>query len=412
MNIKIGSLKEKILYLLVFGCLFCSSMYMYESYSGYVSSIILLIFSFAICLIKIKYLGKSQLINCMIVLIVIACSMVFNRSFESIDFHSIIIVVAAFFVMQSFLYVDFLKKYVDCILFIALFSIAVYFLYIIAPALFNSFSRHLWRNESVLFVNLWFAVVPVSMNDYFRNFGIFYEPGIFQFYLNTALIIELFLKGNINIARIIIFTTAIITTLSTSGYISLVLILFVYGVSVITGTGKKKGLYRKVIFLSVVAILLLIFIALMDRGIIGSRVFSKFSATRESGSFYDRTNAIGYAISKINKNPLLGVAARGIADSYNATFTPLNWMMLYGIVIEIFSITGFYRFFSKLAKKKWLKIGIAIGAFSSIITQDLSFEWIIWCFIFAGLKNDEASGFKFKTERNLRMSKTYSGNKT
>ena len=44
----------------------------------------------------------------------------------------------------------------------------------------------------------------------------------------------------------------------------------------------------------------------------------KFSSTKTSGSYYDRTNAISYALSKIFQNPLLGVAARGIEDSYNA----------------------------------------------------------------------------------------------
>ena len=38
MKIKLGLFREKITYLLFFGCLFCASMYMFESYSGMVSS--------------------------------------------------------------------------------------------------------------------------------------------------------------------------------------------------------------------------------------------------------------------------------------------------------------------------------------------------------------------------------------
>lgn len=295
--------------------------------------------------------------------------------------------ISSYLVIQSFSYEDFLKKYTDCIMAIALFSIAVYFLYKVAPGAFGAFPRHLWRNHSVLFVNLWLSVVPVGMQDYFRNFGIFYEPGIFQFYLNIALLIELFSNKKINVFRVLVLTVAVITTLSTNGYISIVLVFFAYGFFVILGSGNRDKIYRKIGFLALLSVIAIIFVVLIDKGIIGSRVFMKFSSTKTSGSYYDRTNAISYALSKIFQNPLLGVAARGIEDSYNATFTPLNWMMLYGIVIEGYALVGYSKMFSRLASNRWLKIFVVAAAFSTILTQDLSFEWIVWCFIFCGIKN-------------------------
>lgn len=386
MKIKLGSLREKITYLFFFGCLFCSSMYMFESYSGMISSILLLTLSVLIYLFNTKPLIKRQMLNCLIILSFIMFSMVVNRSFASIDLHAIIIVISSYLVIQSFSYEDFLKKYTDCIMVIALFSIVVYFLYKVVPGAFGAFPRHLWRNHSVLFVNLWLSVVPVGMQDYFRNFGIFYEPGIFQFYLNTALLIEFFSNKKINVFRVLVLTVAVITTLSTNGYISLVLIFFAYGLLVILDSGKKNKIYRKIVFFALLSVSVIIFIILIDKGVIGSRVFEKFSSTKTSGSYYDRTNAIGYALSKIFQNPLLGVAARGIEDSYNATFTPLNWMMLYGIVIEGYSLVGYSKMFSMLTSNRWLKTFVVIAAFSVVLTQDLSFEWIVWCFIFCGGK--------------------------
>lgn len=360
---------------------------MFESYSGMVSSILLLTLSVLIYLFNIKPLAKSQFLNCLIILSFVMFSMVVNRSFASIDIRTVIIVVSSYLVIQSFSYKDFLKKYTDCIMVIAVFSITVYFLYKVVPGAFGAFPRHLWRNHSVLFVNLWLSVVPVGMQDYFRNFGIFYEPGIFQFYLNIALLIELFSNKKINVFRVLVLTLAVITTLSTNGYISIVLVFFAYGLFVILGSGNRDKIYRKIGFLTLLSVIVIIFVVLIDKGIIGSRVFMKFSSTKTSGSYYDRTNAISYAISKIFQNPLLGVAARGIEDSYNATFTPLNWMMLYGIVIEGYALVGYSKMFSRLTSNRWLKIVVVVAAFSTILTQDLSFEWIVWCFIFCGIKN-------------------------
>lgn len=388
MKIKLGSFREKITYLFFFGCLFCSSMYMFESYSGLVSSLILLILSVLIYLFNIKPLEKNQIINCLIILSFILFSMVVNWSFASIDIRTVIIVISSYLVIQSFSYEDFLKKYTDCMMVIALFSIVVYFLYKVAPGSFGAFPRHLWRNHSYLFVNLWLSVVPVGMPDYFRNFGIFYEPGIFQFYLNTALLIELFSNKKINVFRILVLTVAIITTLSTNGYISIVLVFLAYGLFVILGSGNRDRINKKIGFLALLLIIVIIFVILIDKGVIGSRVFMKFSSTKTSGSYYDRTNAINYALAKIIYNPLLGVAARGIEDAYNATFTPLNWMMLYGIVIEGYALVGYSKMFSKLTPNRWLKIIVVVAAFSTILTQDLSFEWIVWCFIFCGIKNN------------------------
>ena len=93
MKIKLGSFREKITYLLFFGCLFCASMYMFESYSGMVSSVLLLTLSVLIYLFNIKPLAKSQILNCLIILSFIMFSMVVNWSFASIDIRTVVIVI-------------------------------------------------------------------------------------------------------------------------------------------------------------------------------------------------------------------------------------------------------------------------------------------------------------------------------
>lgn len=387
-NMKINKalFQRNICTVLFFGCLFCSSMYLFEMYNGFVSGIMLLFFSAMLYVFGTKSFVKKFFIQYLFVIGTIILSMFFNKSFESIDYRILIVVTAAFLAVTSMTFDEFIAEYKKCIFLIAIVSVVLYSLFKISPQLFNRMPTYTWRYGSARFVNLWLTVVPVSMGDYFRNFGIFYEPGIFQFYLNLAIIFELFKSEKINVFKVLILSVAVITTLSTNGYITLVLIFFVYALRVNTKTKEKKKHNKKVTFFIIVTILLIVFLVLLDQGIIGTRVFNKFVSTKESGSFYDRSNAISYALKKSGNNPLLGVAARGIFDAYNVTFTPLNWLMMYGIVIEVIAMIGFSCFFINMTEKKWSQVALGICAFSSILSQDLSFEWIIWCLIFGGFK--------------------------
>ena len=147
MRIKIGSFREKITNLLFLGCIFCSSMFLFENYSGIVSSMLLLSLSVLIAILNLKYLTKNQTINCVVILATLVFSMIINRSFASIDIRAGIVIASAFLVIQSFSYNEFIKKYVDCIVIIASFSLVAYFLYKIVPWFFNRFPRYLWRNN-------------------------------------------------------------------------------------------------------------------------------------------------------------------------------------------------------------------------------------------------------------------------
>ena len=83
---------------------------MFESYSGMVSSVLLLTLSVLIYLFNIKPLAKSQILNCLIILSFIMFSMVVNRSFASIDIRTVVIVISSYLVIQSFFLRRFFEK--------------------------------------------------------------------------------------------------------------------------------------------------------------------------------------------------------------------------------------------------------------------------------------------------------------
>jgi hypothetical protein len=61
-----------------------------------------------------------------------------------------------------------------------------------------------------------------------RSQGIFWEPGVFQVYLNIILFINLFLKKNINVRLVTIILISIFVTLSTTGIVVSFLLLSYY----------------------------------------------------------------------------------------------------------------------------------------------------------------------------------------
>lgn len=61
-----------------------------------------------------------------------------------------------------------------------------------------------------------------------RNMAFFREPGVYMMYLNVAIIINLFSYKKPVLRNLIVYILAMITTMSTAGYVILLLIIFVY----------------------------------------------------------------------------------------------------------------------------------------------------------------------------------------
>ena len=114
----------------------------------------------------------------------------------------------------------------DIIVIISLASLIVFFAGMFQPALLD-------RYGSPCQNSLGYAgrdyLLSVYVTHSYRNYGIFWEPGAFQIFLNYGIIYELFCdKRKGKTIRIIALLTALITTFSTTGYISLCLILMAF----------------------------------------------------------------------------------------------------------------------------------------------------------------------------------------
>ena len=116
-NMKINKalFQRNICTVLFFGCLFCSSMYLFEMYNGFVSGIMLLFFSAMLYVFGTKSFVKKFFIQYLFVIGTIILSMFFNKSFESIDYRVLIVVTAAFLAVTSMTFDEFIAEYKKCI---------------------------------------------------------------------------------------------------------------------------------------------------------------------------------------------------------------------------------------------------------------------------------------------------------
>ena len=377
--------RSRLQWLLMLGIIFASSMYVFEMFPGMVKLSLLLVFSLLLFLLSGCRIKKKDFYFLTVILMLIFLSLLYNGMVFSLDIGAVVGVAVAFFIASALSRREFMEKYNAIFTFLAICSLIGYALFIIAPSLVNRFPIHTWRNGRARFANMILSVVPVSMSDYYRNFGIFYEPGIYQIYLNFALLFELFfLKANPK--RIVLWVVTLITTLSTNGIISGGMILFAYGIK-LAGNARTKRERNRIIIISVVSLAaLLLFVYLYQIGIIDNRLFNKFSTTRNSGSTYDRLNAITYAVNKFGENPLLGVGHINLTDAYNITNTPLNLFMLYGLLFGCLVNFAYCMFVVSLPESWLVRAILVVATLSAIISQNMAREWMIWCIVFYGFK--------------------------
>lgn len=214
-------------------------------------------------------------------------------------------------------------------------------------------SNGLYTFKSLGLTNLLIGAAPVSAGiPLVRNYGPFWEPGVFQIYLVIALIFSLFLSSKINYIDCIIFGVTILTTFSTAGYIVLVIVLLAFF--------YKKG-YIGTKVLIIISILIILVVLLVNKDL--SRfVLGKLTGSASSA---DSTNARWYSlISNIYISIIepLGVGPNNLEAAMtdfkttfgiNVNFTNVNGLLqnfiIFGIPFGLIYTYRLYRFVKGIA---------------------------------------------------------------
>ncbi|UZW14944.1 hypothetical protein OSC52_03625 [Clostridium pasteurianum] len=176
-----------------------------------------------------------------------------------------------------------------------------------------------------------------------KNNSIFWEPGAYQALLNLALIFEIKAE-NSNRFRLLIYTICLITTFSTTGILS--------GILILTATLALRKTRHKfnINFLSILIILILVSIILYFNA---NLIFGKlFQGNTSHASFLERYSGTMNDIAVFNSSNFLGIGytefgLQGFGSSNGITSTFAKYGLIFGSII----LMGLISFISKITKE-------------------------------------------------------------
>lgn len=147
---------------------------------------------------------------------------------------------------------QFVKVFVNIMSFLAVFSLFWYVLVNLIPGFRLPFQ------VETPYYGAFYHVLGFTSSRASRNSGIFWEPGVFQIYLNLAILMIVFDKRGIiekPIKKLGALTIALITTVSSTGYLCFVAIVCVALISKnLSSTGKLVKKYAVVFFVIFLAV--------------------------------------------------------------------------------------------------------------------------------------------------------------
>ena len=267
---------------------------------------------------------------------------------------------------------DFKRCYIKVMKVLCCISLVCFLLYLLIPQLNNIMVTT--NAGGVVFSNL---IIYVNSSKAVRNMGMFWEPGAFQTFISVALLFEL-LGEKPSTKNVIIFSACIITTFSTTGYLSLALVFLI---AMLNGKNADNKSRVVIIVCAVIALLIInmnkdFFFSTSKSSVFGKIItfFNRdYGSNKRVTSASVRYNAVVMAVEAFFKSPIYGWGYKGLNELlYDYTLgmntcTFANWFAVYGALFGIVMTVGFVKLSFTLANNKLQAIMILIFFF--IITM-------------------------------------------
>ncbi|PAW30082.1 hypothetical protein BKC07_04445 [Peribacillus simplex] len=397
---RINPLKKDWFYLISILVFIMLEPYTYISMYKINTSISLLIISFILVAgYMVKYITSKKVIMIsvekllfmLLLVILLLLNKLLTNDNSAFYFILVITIGLAYFATELFDFIKFKSAYSMVISFLCLFSIIVTYTVLFFPNLFIGWLPSIYHGpNSMRFLDagLNFVYLPEYGVQY-RNYSIFREPGVFQFYIIIALIFELWINdGPPKKSRIFLYCITLVSTFSTVGLITGIIVLFSYLISDMKNSNNKvKWLIG--VFVFFIAFTLGYFkIPFVQEGLNDS--FGKLSGG--GGSMASRSGSlISYFNAWYNK-PFIGWGyTRGVyeagelylkkytEDNTNTIFTNLAFFGLaYGATYQYLLI----KFVSLSKKDLVVKLIIFIVLMLTINSQRFIESMIIFMLLF------------------------------
>ncbi|MEJ5961276.1 hypothetical protein [Pedobacter immunditicola] len=317
-------------------------------------------------------------------------TMAVNLDFRPGYLIELIVFTLAVCIVNTVNFKEFFIYFNKILYFFCLCSLGVLVLNFTVPFLIRIFPTAI-NYANTEFYNLFITVVFKEMS-FFRNTGIFREPGVFIIYLNIGLIYQLFVLPKSSLKHIIVFTLALFTTLSTTGF--LVLLVIVLG-----AVFRKSTLKMKLISSFVVVTFILIFLL---NPAINELVFGKLNEeSSEYISAFSRLSSFSVPLWIFFNNPFFGSGLTRFVDLYSlyslklfgfeleasqaSTNTIFNKFATFGVIYGSIVIYGLFNLARILGKKFLVGVCLFAAFFVLFSSQEMRFSLLFYIILFYGI---------------------------
>lgn len=332
---------------------------------------------------------KTYLLTVVVLVGTIVVGMLINRSVTGGDFVKIIYLFWGFLFAQRIRFEIFEYYFIRAMIIIASASIIAFLL---SPYLVNLSFLPRISNGSVELVFLGLTNIPnASYSIIERNWGPFWEPGVFQFYSNFAMLLLNRQSGKYkNIMKYnLILTIAILTTFSTTGYICLAI-----NYVIILSASSKRDIGFKI---GIVGVIVLVVMAVLLSTDVVAFVFGKISGTSLFSS--SRFLSIVFNIEALIESPMFGVGTARIPElllefkrnnrgfSSNTNGLLMNYSY-YGVIFGTIYTWLTVRFCQGLTMNRIAKICILLFMSCSLFSEPFINSILFNTIIFWGLEKN------------------------
>lgn len=361
------------LLLLIFLC--SSFVVCYKIYSSSLAYILWIMTFLTIVFVQSKTKRESAVImSTACIIIVCSLSTIFNGE----DLRATVLVsseiILAGMIAYKYSFDTFIEGFISLMRALCIISLIFFFVYLLFPQL-NSVN--VITNPNGVSASNMILYVHTGL---FRNQSFFWEPGAFQSFVSMALLFELS-REKPNMISVYLFIASVITTFSTTGYVCVVAIMLWYFLS---GRGEA-GIFVKICLgLIVLGGIAYVYAGDLLFSTSSHSTFGKLINVQDYGlerngeatSASIRYYSVVKPFELFLEYPLFGCGYETLRQNlYFYTYgmntcTFVNYFAVYGVLLGLFSMIGYYKFSRFLSKVWWEKLYLLVIFFLITATED------------------------------------------
>lgn len=359
------------------------------------------------------FINRSSMIMAILFIGLQAISFIVNGIEVQFDFFLIVSITAALIFTSTVSKEQFTEAYRTVICIISVVSVFLFAVGYFFPTVFMKIPSQLlksaqWDNTHIILGT--FLVRNRLYSTYYRNFGIFSEPGQYQLFLNVGLFLELFVAEKLSIRHVIILLITLVTCNSTNGFIVTILLITAYFLNNYTKLDLNKRKKRKSL-LVLLGISFLLVVTLYRNELLGlieasvSKIINMKTdySYSDLGTGLERKRAFDVALKALAQNPITGLGYKGLnnyiqqlnANGFIMTFSPLNWFARHGIFYGLLANYFYICFYTHSAKKTVSKFILIIAAVMIISAQAVNADIFTWVIMFYSIQKWKTNGVVF-----------------